>query len=145
APKAAAGASIGQPVRARLVQFVQQDEPKKSNQDERDQSGQRPRRGFGPGQGRGEGPGGQGRGFGGRGRGMGGMTSRGYGSIVDAGNALVALTPAGELVVFKPAGDAYTELARYKVADGGTYAYPILSEHGIYIKDKDSITLWTLD
>ena len=70
------------------------------------------------------GPGGFGRGFGGRGRG-GGMGGRGYGSIVDVGSALVALTPAGELVVFQPAGEAFTELARYKVAERGTYAYPI--------------------
>jgi hypothetical protein len=77
--------------------------------------------------------------------GMGGMTSRGYGSIVDVGSALLALSPAGELVVFKPAGEAYAELARYKLADGGTYAYPIPAGKGIYVKDKDSVTLWSLE
>jgi len=77
--------------------------------------------------------------------GMGGMASRGYGSIVDGGSVLIALAPAGDLVVFKPAGEAFTELARYKVADGGTYAYPIPAGKGIYVKDKDSLTLWTID
>lgn len=66
-------------------------------------------------------------------------------SIVDVGSVLLALTPAGEFVTFQPAGAAYTELARYKVADGGTYAYPIPAGHGIYVKDQDSLTLWTVD
>ena len=83
---------------------------------------------------------GRGRGRGGRGGGRGG-----YGSIVDAGSVLLALTPAGELVVFEPSGDAYTELARYKVAEGGTYAYPVAVDNKIYIKDQNDLTLWTVD
>ena len=75
----------------------------------------------------------------------GGMTSRGYGSIVDVGSALLGLTPAGELIAFKPQGDAYSELARYKVAERGTYAYPVPAGNGIYIKDQDNVTLWTVD
>jgi len=137
-------ASNSRPASAKVVfaQFVQQDQPK--NPDDRDRPDGGPRRGFGqpPGQGPGRGFGG-GRGMG-RG-GMGGMGSRGYGSIVDGCSALLALAPAGELVVFKPAGNAYSEIARYKVADGGTYAYPIPAGKGIYVKDKDSVTLWTLD
>lgn len=121
-PKSGVGESRTRRVETRLVQFVQQDQ-KPPDQQRRDQG---PGRGFGRG---------------GMGRGM-GMATRGYGSIVDAGSAMLGLTPAGELVVFKPSGDAFTELARYKVADGGTYAYPIPAGHGIYVKDKDSVTLW---
>jgi len=84
--------------------------------------------------------GGSGRGFG-RGGGGGG----GYGSVVDAGTVLLALTPVGELIVFEPNAKQYKELARYKVADGNTYAYPIPSGKGIYIKDRETITLWTLE
>jgi hypothetical protein len=73
------------------------------------------------------------------------MATRGYGSIVDVGSALLGLTPAGELIAFKPQGDAFKEFARYKVAEGGTYAYPIPAGNGIYIKDQDSVTLWTVD
>ena len=61
-----------------------------------------------------------GRGFG-RGRGGG---DRGYGSIVDVGSALIALTPGGELVAYKPASEAFTELARYKVAERGHVRLP---------------------
>jgi hypothetical protein len=76
------------------------------------------------------------------GRGMG--RGAGYGSIVDAGSVLLALTPASQLVAFEPSSKAYTELARIKVADGQTYAYPVVSGNRIFIKDKDSVTLWTI-
>ena len=69
----------------------------------------------------------------------------GYGSIVDAGPVLVALTPAAQLAVFEPTDRGYRELARYKVADADTYAYPILDGNRIFVKDKDSVTLWTVD
>jgi hypothetical protein len=75
----------------------------------------------------------------------GGMGTRGYGSIVDVGTALLGLTPAGELIVFPPKGDAFKELARYKVADSGTYAYPVPAGNVIYIKDRDSLTQWSLE
>ncbi len=69
----------------------------------------------------------------------------GYGSIVDAGPVLVALTPAGQLVVFDPTGKEYKELARYKVVDADTYAYPVLDGNRVFVKDKDSVTLWAVD
>jgi outer membrane protein assembly factor BamB len=79
----------------------------------------------------------------GGGGGMGG--GAGYGSIVDAGSVLVALTPSAQLVVFEPNGKEYKQLASYKVAEGGTHAYPVLSGNRIFIKDKDSVTLWTVE
>jgi outer membrane protein assembly factor BamB len=79
-------------------------------------------------------------------RGFGGGGGRGgYGSIVDAGNVLFALSPAGQLVVFEPTAKEFSQLASYKVADGNTYAYPVVTSKGIYIKDKDSVTLWTFE
>ena len=76
------------------------------------------------------------------GRGMG--RSAGYGSIVDAGSVLLALTPASQLVAFQPSDKAYTELARIKVADSQTYAYPIVSGKRLFVKDQDSVTLWAI-
>jgi hypothetical protein len=58
---------------------------------------------------------------------------------------LVALTPASELVVFEPSDKAFTELARIKVAESPTHAYPVLSGSRVFIKDQDSVTLWTLN
>jgi outer membrane protein assembly factor BamB len=136
--KSGVGESRARTVNAQLVQFVQQDPPKRPDQN----PGEKPddgRRGRGsPGQ---FGPG---RGPGGRGGGMRAMATRGYGSIVDVGTALLGLTPAGELVAFQPSGDAFKELARYKVADGGTYAYPVPAGNGIFVKDQDSVTFWSL-
>jgi outer membrane protein assembly factor BamB len=84
-------------------------------------------------------------GRGGRGGRGGGGGGRGYGSIVDGGSVLVALTPASELVVFEPSDKAFTELARIKVAESPTHAYPVLSGSRVFIKDQDSVTLWTLN
>ena len=70
---------------------------------------------------------------------------RGYGSVVDAGSVLLALTPSGKLVAFEPSDKEYKEVASYKVADGDTYAHPVVSGNRIYIKDKDALTLWTIE
>jgi outer membrane protein assembly factor BamB len=77
-------------------------------------------------------------GGGGRGRG-------GYGSVVDAGSVLFALSPAGELVVFEPNPKEYKQLASYKVASGGAYAYPVISGNRVFIKDTSAVTLYTLE
>jgi outer membrane protein assembly factor BamB len=87
------------------------------------------------------GGGAQGKG-GGRGRGMGGG---GYGSIVDAGSVLFALTPKGELIVYEPSDKEFKQLARYKVAADGTYAYPVIAGNRVFVKDAESLTLWIIE
>ncbi|MBN1127261.1 MAG: PQQ-like beta-propeller repeat protein [Sedimentisphaerales bacterium] len=69
----------------------------------------------------------------------------GFGEIVNTGSCLVALPSSGELMVFKPSSEKYEELARIKVSDTSTYAYPVLSGKRIFIKDQDTVTLWTID
>jgi outer membrane protein assembly factor BamB len=83
------------------------------------------------------------RGFGGRGRG--GRGRGGYGSIVDAGSVLLALTPASELVVYEPSATEFKELARYKLSDTPTYAYPVASGKRIFAKDQDAVALWVVE
>jgi outer membrane protein assembly factor BamB len=78
-------------------------------------------------------------------RGGGGMRGGGYGTLVDAGPVLLALTPASQLIAFAPGGSAYTELARIKVANSPTQAYPVVSGQRIFTKDQDSVTLWTVE
>ena len=65
----------------------------------------------------------------------------GYGSIVDAGSALLALTPAGQLVVFEASDKEFKQLGSYKVGNQ-THSYPVASGSRLFIKDKDSVTLW---
>ncbi len=70
---------------------------------------------------------------------------REFGSVVDAGAVLMALTPQAELTVFEPSGTEYKKIASYKVAGNEIYAHPVLAGSGIYIKDQDSLSLWTLN
>jgi outer membrane protein assembly factor BamB len=74
----------------------------------------------------------------------GGMGQGGYGNIVDAGSVLFAITPAAQLLVFEPNGEKYKQVASYKVGSE-TYAYPVISGNRVFIKDKDSLTLYTIE
>jgi len=70
---------------------------------------------------------------------------RGFGSIVDAGPVLLALTPSAQLTVIEPNDKEFKQLASYKVGEGDTYAYPIAAGNKVYVKDKDSVTQYSLD
>src|SRR5262245_6542355 len=83
-------------------------------------------------------------GGGGGGRGRGGARGE-YGSIIDAGSVLLALTPSSQLIAYEPSDKQYTELARIKVADTQTYAQPVVAGKRVFVKDQDSVTLWTID
>jgi outer membrane protein assembly factor BamB len=74
------------------------------------------------------------------------------GEVFDAGSVLLALTSNSELLVFKPSNKGYEELAKYKVSDkgantgtDGTWAGPIISGNRVFVKDKDSLALWTIN
>lgn len=69
----------------------------------------------------------------------------GYGSVVDAGAVLFAITPASELIVFEPTDKEFKKLASYKVTGNQVHAYPIITGNRIFIKDKNAMTLWTID
>ncbi|MGD0092815.1 MAG: PQQ-binding-like beta-propeller repeat protein, partial [Planctomycetota bacterium] len=72
------------------------------------------------------------------------LTKGGFGSIVDAGAVLMSLTPEGELAVFEPSDKEYKKLAGYKVGTD-TYAYPVVAGNRVFVKDKDSVALWTIE
>jgi outer membrane protein assembly factor BamB len=73
-------------------------------------------------------------------------TKRGEcGTVLDAGTVLLALTSDSNLLVFKPSNKEYAEVAKYKVADSPTWAYPIIAGNRVFVKDKDSLMLWTLE
>lgn len=77
-----------------------------------------------------------------RGGGRGGFG--GFGSIVDAGSVMLGVTSSGPLVVFEP-GPQFKRLASYNVSDSQIHAHPIAADNRIYIKDEDSVTLWTVE
>jgi outer membrane protein assembly factor BamB len=68
-----------------------------------------------------------------------------FGSIIDAGSVLVALSSTSNMVILKPDGNAYSQLAVIKVSDNAVYAHPVLSGNRIFIKDNESLTLYTVN
>jgi len=69
---------------------------------------------------------------------------RGFGAVLDAGDAILALPSTGELIAFKPTADKYDQLANIKVAEKATYAHPVVAGEKIFVKDQDSLTCWTM-
>jgi len=69
----------------------------------------------------------------------------GFTSIVDVGPVLLALPSGTGLIVIKINAKEYTELARIKVSDTPIYAHPVIVGNRIFIKDAETLTLWTLN
>ncbi len=69
----------------------------------------------------------------------------GFGAIVHAGSVLLALPSNSELIAFAPSDKQFTELARIKVADTSTYAHPVIAGKGIFVKDQEAVTMWTME
>ena len=69
----------------------------------------------------------------------------GFGAMVDAGSVILALPNTSELIAFKPVGKEYAELAKIKVADTPTYAHPVIAGQRVFVKDQDSVTMWTFE
>jgi outer membrane protein assembly factor BamB len=67
------------------------------------------------------------------------------GCVLDAGSVLLALSSDSNLIAFKPDGKEYSEMAKYKVADTPTWAMPIVTGNRVYVKDRDSLILWTIE
>jgi len=71
--------------------------------------------------------------------------SRGFGAILDVGPALLVLPNSSELIAFQPSATEYMELARTKVADTPTYAHPVIAGNRVYVKDEETLTMWTIE
>ncbi len=68
-----------------------------------------------------------------------------FGAIVDAGPVVLALPANSEFIAFRPDDKKYEELARIKVSDAQTYAHPIVSGKRVFVKDKETLTLWMVE
>jgi outer membrane protein assembly factor BamB len=67
-----------------------------------------------------------------------------FGTLVDAGSVIVGLSGNSKLVVFKPNGQKFDMVSLIDLTEKGIYAQPILTGNKIYIKDTDSLVLFTL-
>ncbi|HEX4645720.1 MAG TPA: PQQ-binding-like beta-propeller repeat protein [Verrucomicrobiae bacterium] len=68
-----------------------------------------------------------------------------FGAMLDAGSVILALPKDGELIAFKPSDKGYEETAKIKLADTETYACPVIAGNRIFMKDKDSVALLSMD
>ena len=57
---------------------------------------------------------------------------------------VLALTNTGQLLVIIASGSGYETIASYRVADGGTWAPPVLLNNGVLVKDEESLVFWSL-
>jgi hypothetical protein len=49
------------------------------------------------------------------------------------------------LIVFKPSGKQYEEVALIKVSDTATYAHPVIAGNRVFVKDQDAVAMWTIE
>ena len=66
-------------------------------------------------------------------------------ALLTAGNSMLILNPAGELIVARKNPKSFEQLRRYQVADSATWAAPSLANQRILIKDVNSLTLWRIE
>ncbi|GIX02498.1 MAG: serine/threonine protein kinase [Thermogutta sp.] len=66
-----------------------------------------------------------------------------FGALLDAGPVLLAMTERAGLIAFPPSGHGMHPVARYEVSSTPVYATPVVAGKRIYIKDAESLSLWT--
>ena len=66
-------------------------------------------------------------------------------AIVAAGDVLFSLESDGELLVLRASTMAFEVIRRYQVSANETWAPPVISGDRVYIKDVDTLSLWTWD
>ena len=64
-------------------------------------------------------------------------------AIVRAGGLLFLLKDDAELIVAKASPSGFEPVKRYTVANSATWAQPTISGNRIFVKDHDSLALWT--
>ena len=67
-----------------------------------------------------------------------------FATVNDCGSVIIGLASTGNLIVFKPDPEKYTETAKYKVTETAVYAFPVISGSTIYVKDAESLIMYTI-
>jgi outer membrane protein assembly factor BamB len=68
-----------------------------------------------------------------------------FGSLVDAGSVIIALSSNSNMVVLKPDGQKMDQVMQTKVSDNTIYSHPVVSGNRIYIKDNDSLISYKVE
>jgi outer membrane protein assembly factor BamB len=64
-------------------------------------------------------------------------------AVVRAGNYWFALKDDAEMFVFRAGASTFEPIARYTVAKSATWAQPVIAGNRVFVKDVDSLALWT--
>ena len=66
-------------------------------------------------------------------------------SVIGAKDLLLFLTADSNLIVSRKDAKAFTQLAKYAVADSPTYAHPVVLGKRILVKDDAAMILWSFE
>jgi outer membrane protein assembly factor BamB len=66
-------------------------------------------------------------------------------AVVKAGDLLLLLNDDAELLVAKSSRTEFELLTRYTVADSATWAQPAISGNRVFVKDRSTLALWTVN
>jgi outer membrane protein assembly factor BamB len=66
-------------------------------------------------------------------------------AVVKAGKLLFLLNDDGELIVARSSREKFDAIRRYDVAETQTWAQPAITGNRIFIKDANTIAMWTVD
>ena len=64
-------------------------------------------------------------------------------AVVRAGTLLFALEDDAEFVVARADAAKFEPLKRYTVAQSATWAQPVISGNRVFVRDVNSVSLWT--
>jgi hypothetical protein len=65
-------------------------------------------------------------------------------AVVSAGSLLFMLKADAELVIARANPASFDVVRRYTVANSPTWAHPVIDANRIFVKDADTLTLWTV-
>ncbi len=66
-------------------------------------------------------------------------------AILNVGTTILSLEADAELVVVSHSRTGFEPVQRYEVADSATWTLPTLSGNRMFVKDVESLTLWTVE
>lgn len=66
-------------------------------------------------------------------------------AFVKANDLLFLLNDDGELIVARASSRSFAPIARYTVSQSAAWAQPAVSGNRIFVKDVDTLSLWTVD
>ncbi|HOU96696.1 MAG TPA: PQQ-like beta-propeller repeat protein [Bacteroidales bacterium] len=67
-----------------------------------------------------------------------------FATLNDCGQVFIGLPSTGNLLVFNPSATGYNETAKYKVTETAVYAFPLITNNNIYVKDAETLIMYKI-